>query len=265
VALLLSLAAGIGIWIVKEPVTTKATRIFERIDAALDIADEGLDHVKTSLTRASERLDRAREEQRQLSQGPRRNNMTQRLLARTVLPRIAPDFGDAHETLHKVAEAAVVVNSVLEDVGNFPFLSVAGLDVGDLTQVNSLLSQVESRAWDLSRLLGEPPSDPDSDAVGPQLSRIEQALKTMQRLLAEYEPHLTQVRQRTEQLKSSIFSWITPAAILVSFVCFWIALSQVSLLAHAWAWWRQSGRNQLKSFSSNAAEGLGERLEPRSK
>jgi hypothetical protein len=238
-ALLLSLTGGIGIWIVKEPVTAKATRIFERVYAALDIADEGLDHVKTSLARAAERLDSAREEQRRLAQGPRQNNVTQRLLAPMVLPRIAPDFGEAHQTLHKVAEAAIVVNSVLEDVGTVPFLSVTGLDVGDLTRVNSLLSQVESSAWGLSRLLGEPASDPDSDAVSPQLSRIEQALKTMQGLLAEYEPQLTQVRQRTEQLRSRILSSITPATVLVSLVCFWIALSQVSLLSHAWSWWKK--------------------------
>jgi hypothetical protein len=242
--LLLSLAGGVGVWIVKEPVTAKATHVFERIEAALNVADQGLDHVKTSLARAAERLDSTKEEQRRLAQAPRQNNMAQRLLARTVIPRIAPEFGDAHETLHKVAEAAVVVNSVLEDVGNFPFLSVSGLDVGDLTQVNSLLSQVESSAWDLSRLLGEPASDPDSDAVGPQLSRIEQALKTMRGLLAEYEPQLTQVRQRTEQLKSRIFSWITPGAVLVSLVCFWIALSQVSLLVHACSWWRHSSGKQ---------------------
>jgi hypothetical protein len=24
-------------------------------------------------------------------------------------------------------------------------------------------------------------------------------------------------------------------------VCFWIALSQVSLLSHAWSWWRHAG------------------------
>jgi hypothetical protein len=244
VGLLLSLAAGVGIWVVKGPVTARAVDVFGRIETALDVADQGLDHVRTSLARAAERLDRAKEEQRQLAEVPRQNNAAQRLLARTVLPTIAPQVGEAHETLHKVAEAAVVVNSVLEDVGNFPFFSVSGLDVGDLTQVNSLLSQVESSAWGLSRLLAEPAPESGSDAVGPQLSRIEQALKTMRGLLADYGPQLTQVRQRTEQLRSRILSSITPAAVLVSLVCFWIALSQVSLLSHAWSWWRHSGRNR---------------------
>jgi hypothetical protein len=136
-----------------------------------------------------------------------------------------------------------VVNSVLEDVGNFPFLSVAGLEVGDLTETNSRLTQVESSAWNLTRLLGEPGPEPASDGASTEVSRIERALKTMRGLLAAYEPRLTQVRERTEGLKSKTLGWILPASVLVSFACFWIALSQVSLMCHAWSWCRHSGHN----------------------
>jgi hypothetical protein len=239
--LLLSLAGGVGVWIVKGPATAKATRVFGRIEAALDVADQGLDHVKTSLARAAERLDSVQEEQRKLAREPPKFNAARRLLARTVQQRIAPELGDAHETLHTVAEAAVVVNSVLEDVGNFPFLSVTGLDLGRLTEINSRLSGVGPAAWELSRLLGGPGPEPDSDATSTQLSRIEQALKTMRGLIAEYQSQVTQVRQRAEELKSRTLPWITPATVVVSLVCFWIALSQVSLLAHARSWWRHSG------------------------
>jgi hypothetical protein len=239
--LLLSLAGGLGVWFVKGQVTARATRVFGRIEAALDVADQGLDQVNTSLARAAERLDSAREEQRKLAQAPQQNSAPRRLLARTVRQRIAPEIGDAHEKLHTVAEAAVVVNSVLEDVGNFPFLSVSGLDLGRLTDLNSRLSDVGPAAWELSRLLGEQVTEPDSDAASTQLSRIEQALKTMRGLIAEYESQVTQVRQRTEGLKSRTLPWITPAAVVVSLVCFWIALSQISLLAHARSWWKHGG------------------------
>ena len=237
--LLLSLAGGIGVWIVKGPATAKATRVFERIEAALDIAGKGLDQSKTSLARAAERLDSAREEQRKLAQEPRPNSALRRVLARTVQQRVAPEIGNAHEKLHTVAEAAVVVNSVLEDVGNFPFLSVTGLDIDRLTEINDRLADVGPAAWELSRLLGEPALG--SDAADAQFSRIERALKTMRGLIVEYESRLTEVRQRTEELKSRTLPWITPASILISVACFWIALSQVSLLSHAWSWWKPSG------------------------
>jgi hypothetical protein len=239
--LLLSLAGGIGVWLIKEPVTDRATTIFGRIKSALDKADKGLVHVKTSLDSAAERLERVQGEQRQLAQQARNSSLTRRFLGRSVQQLIPPQFSTAHETIHTVAEAAVVVNSVLEGLGSFPFLSVTGLDVSQLKEINSRFSQVESSAWQLSRLIGTP--EPDVEAASPPLSRTERALKAMRRLIAEFAPRLAKVRQRTDELKSRTLGWITPAAVLISLVCLWIALSQVSLLAHAWSWWRQAGRN----------------------
>jgi hypothetical protein len=238
--LLLSLTGGVGVWIVKEPVTAKATHVFGRVEAALDKADEGLAHVKTSLDNAEERLASVKKKQRELAQKPR-NDTLRRALARTVQQTVAPEVSNAHEKFYTIAEAAVVVNSVLEDLGNFPFLSVSGLDGDRLTEINSGLSRVESSAWELSRLFGEP-EEPDSDAAS-TLSRIEQTLKTLRGLIDDYKSRLTEVRQRTEDLKSRTLPWITPAAVLLSLVCFWIALSQVSLLFHACSWWRHAGRD----------------------
>jgi hypothetical protein len=240
--LLLSIAAGVSVWVVKEPVTAKATRTFARVDAALDVADKGLEHVKAKLDRATERLETVKAEQQKLAKKPRKGLSARRVLARTVQRKIVPEVGDAHEKLHTVAEAAVVVNSVLDDLSNFPYLSVAGLDIDQLTAMNSRLAEVAPAAWELSRLIGEPAPAAGEDA-GAQLSLVERFLKRMRALIDEYEPRLREVRQRTEELKSRTLPNITPAAVGISFVCFWIALSQVSLLAHAWSWWKGPNHN----------------------
>jgi len=238
VALLVSLAGGVGVWMVQGTVKAKATKVFDRIEAKLDIADQGLDHVQTSLATAAERLDDARKRQKT---EPQRGDPLRRFLLQTVQQSIGPELDNAHEQLHTVAEAAVVVNSVLEDVGNFPFLAVAGLDVGDLTEINSSLTTVESSAWQLSRLLGDPETNPD--AASPRVSLIERTVKRMQGLIAGYKPQVAQVRERTEALKSRTLPWIMPAAVIISLVCFWIALSQVSLMCHACSGWRHAGHN----------------------
>jgi prefoldin subunit 5 len=239
--LLLSLAGGVGVWIVKQPVTDKVTRVGARIEAALDIADGNLDQVKASLARAQERLNDAREEQRKLTQEPQRSSVIRRTLARTVQQTLAPELGNAQAKLHTVAEAAVVINSILDDAGNFPLLSVTGLDLDRLSEMNSRLADVGPAAWELSRLFGDPASD--LDAASQQLSQIERTVQTLQRLIAEVEPRLTEVRQRTDEVKSKALRWIMPAVVLISVVCFWIALSQVSMMAHAWSWWKRPGRD----------------------
>jgi hypothetical protein len=235
--LIACLAVGVGVWVVKPRATAKATTVFGRIEAALDVADENLGQVQASLARASERLDSARQEQQKLAQEPQPNSALTRMVARSVLPRVAPDLGNAQEKLHNVAEAAVVVNSVLEDVGNFPLLSVTGLDVDRLTEMNSRLADVGPAAWELSRLLGDPG---DSDTAGSHVSRIERTLQTVQASIAEYQPRLADVRQRSEALESRTLHWMTPGSILITLACLWIGLSQVSVMTHARSWWGRS-------------------------
>jgi predicted component of type VI protein secretion system len=248
--LLACLIVGVGVWVVKPRVTAKATTLFGRVDSALNVAEENLDLVQASLGRAAQRLDDAREEQRKLAQEPPPNSALTRVVARSVLPRVAPDLGTAQEKLHNVAEAAVVVNSVLEDVGNFPLLSATGLDLDRLTEMNSRLADVGPAAWELSRLLGE---QDDSDAASGQASRIEQTLQTVQASIAEYEPRLADVRQRTEALQARTTGWITPAAIIISLACLWIALSQVSVMSHARRWWGRSAGNKAAVPASQAS------------
>lgn len=238
VGLLLSLAGGVGVWLVKEPATARAERVFGRVEAALDSAELHLELLETSLSRAAKSLTNAREEQRKASRQPQPNSAVKRKLARTVQRSVAPELGDAQQKLHTVAEAAVVVNSVLEDLGNFPFVSVSGLDTDGLAQLNRSLAEVGPAAWELGRLLGDP--EPSADA-GSQFNRIDRGLQTAQRLLADYESRVREVRTRTERLRSRTFAWITPGTVLFSVVCFWIAVSQVSLLLHARSWWKGGG------------------------
>jgi hypothetical protein len=235
--LILSLAAGIGVWVVKEPVTTKTTRLFGRVENALNVVDSGLHEVKSILARAAERLETVKEEQRDSSREPNKKDMSRRLIARTIQERISPDFGDAHTSVGTVAEAAVVVNSVLDDIGNFPFLSETGLDLDRLGEIKKNISQVESSAWEMYRLLGEGNSDSAADT---QLTRLEQILSVLRGLIAEYEPRLKEARRRVGELKSRTHSWIGFATVAISAICFWIALSQLSILSHAWSWWRRA-------------------------
>jgi hypothetical protein len=239
IGLIATTAAGIGVWVAKPPVTNRATHLYARIEASIDVADQGLEQVQRSLTLALERLGSARDEQRRAAQQPSQAGGIRRTLARTVQRTLAPEIGDAQGKLHTVAEAAIVVNTVLEDVGNFPFLSAAGFDLERLTEMNNRLAGVGPAAWELSRMLGESPSNPTAEAADVQLSQIDQTLESMQRMLADFRTQVSQVRVRTETLKSRTLHWITPAVATASLICLWIALSQVCLMAHARSWWRR--------------------------
>jgi hypothetical protein len=236
VGLVVSLVAAVGVWVVRAPVLARTTAIFGRVEAAIDTADRGLDHAQTSLARAGERLESLREDQKKSTEDPGKSAALRRGMARTLQQRLAPELGDAHATLHTVAEAAVVVNSVLEDVGNVPLLATSGLDVDRLDDFNRRLADVGPAAWELARLLDESGSGRDPADAG--LSQIEHTMKTLSGRIAEFQVQVAQARQRTETLKVRIISSITWTAVVVCVISVWIAFSQVSVLCHAWTWWR---------------------------
>src|SRR5262249_1064617 len=99
VALLASLTGGVGVWMVQGTVRGKATKVFDRIEAKLDIADESLDHVQTSLVTAAKRLDEVQERRRTLAQEPQRGDRLRRFQVQTVQQSLGPEFDKAHERL----------------------------------------------------------------------------------------------------------------------------------------------------------------------
>lgn len=231
----LCLGVAIGVWVILGPVTERATTLFERIESALKLADQSLTQVSTSLGQSMERLNDARVEQKKLAQAPPKTGVLRRMLVRTVQQNLGPEFANAQKKLQAVAEASVVVNSVLDDLGNIPLLAAKGIDTEQIAEMNHRLADLGPAAWELSRLLGDNDTEAEAEA---QFSRIEQTLRTMQTTLGQYEQRVTEVRQRTGQVKSLALSWLTPVAILVSLIGLWLALSQVSMMAHAWSWLR---------------------------
>jgi hypothetical protein len=238
--LLLSLAAGVGVWVLREPVTARTTQIFGRIDVGLDLAEKGLEHARQSLTQAGARLEDVKQERMQPTRQPRKGDTSRKFLARTVQKKVGPELDDARQKLQAVAEAAVVVNSVLDELGSVAGISVPGFDTDRLAEISARLDKVAPAVWELSRRLGEGEPDAEADA---QLSGVEQGLQTLRERVGDYESQVGQVRQRETEIKARTLSWITPAAILLSLVCFWIALSQICILTRAWSWFKSSVRN----------------------
>jgi hypothetical protein len=75
------------------------------------------------------------------------------------------------------------------------------------------------------------------------MSKVENLLTSLLALVSDYQNQVKQVRQQTTALKAKVFAWITPAAILVSVVSFWIAVSQLCIMSRSWSWIRQPARN----------------------
>ena len=95
---LLSLVAGMGVWIIREPVIIRASQIFGRIETALAFVDQGLQQARADLARAEGASGRSSDmSKRNLTSSQSQKTLRRKTLARMIQRSFAPKLGDALE------------------------------------------------------------------------------------------------------------------------------------------------------------------------
>jgi hypothetical protein len=137
-----------------------------------------------------------------------------------------------------VTEASVVINSLLDGIKDLPLTSLTGIDAGQMRQIESTLSGVATKSQALSAALGDslPEEGPGLDD---RTSEVQEGLNRVLQLLSEFQSEVKRVQTRLAELKPETLAWIKAAPFIITVVLAWVALSQMSLFAHAWSWLRR--------------------------
>jgi hypothetical protein len=238
-----ALGGSIGVWFVREPLTARATRVFDRVEAGLDASERGLGLANASLRKAAESVEAVQNGQAQLGRDAGQNRRALRLIASQIDRSLAPQVEDTRRRLLSVAEAAVAVESVLGDLNEFPSVSVSGPGAERVQQTQAKLTELAALAQQLSGMVKDrgAAEGTASARVGTSVVNIAEVLQAIQALAAEIEERVASARQEVARLQSRTLTAIERGTVVVSLVLLWIALAQVSLLAHAWSWVKRTG------------------------
>jgi hypothetical protein len=233
-----SLGGSIGIWSVRTPVTTRATRVFDRVDAGLGACERGIGQANASLRKAMKNVEAIRDGHARLGRDTGENRVALRLIATQIEHGLAPQVEDTRQRLLAVAEAAIAVNSVLGDLNEFPSVSVSGPDAERVKQTQSKLTELAALAEQLYGMVKGPKAAEGEDhaALGSRVTNIDQLLKAIQAMAAQIEQKVVAARQEVTEIRSRTLAAIDPATVIGSLVLLWIAISQLGMAAHGWAW-----------------------------
>jgi hypothetical protein len=223
----------VGIWLVREPLTAKSDRILGRIEDTLRLVTHGLTDLGNALRKAEDNLHQYQKGAAK-SDGNPQNDAVLKLVAWQLKSQVAPDIGKARETLIGVSEASVVLNSLLDDVNECPTVQFDRLDPEQLHRVTHTLSRVTTSAQDLSRLLEEGKMTDSQEAA----TRMEEGLQRVRDAVGGFDSRLTEIKTRVTDLKAQLPRRIDIGVVVLTAVFVWLALSQISLLMHGWAWLR---------------------------
>lgn len=241
VVLLVCLGGGIGVWVVKDRVTAETTRLLDRAEAALNVAGRALGDADASLTRAADSVQAMKDGHARLVGGAAQDRPALGLIAMSINNGLLPQVRDARGRLQAAAEVAVALQGLLGGIDQLPLVSVTRPDAERLRQAGDDLTRVAGSAETLRGMLTDagPGEGPAPAAVGSRVDNIQRLLQEVRARIEEYERKVAGAQQEVGVVRSRALAWIGPGTLIVSLVLFWIALSQISMLAHARSWlWR---------------------------
>ncbi len=103
--------------------------------------------------------------------------------------------------------------------------------------MNQRVAEMGTAAGKLTDLLGQPGAAGNEEFEN-EATLIEQKVQFLLGLVDEFARKLTDIRDRAAALKIRTERYLFIGAVALTVLLSWFALSQISLMAHAWSWIR---------------------------
>jgi hypothetical protein len=236
--LALSLAGMVGCWLVRPPLTQKASQVCERSEKLLGITAESAGKIKATLEKARANLAHVRKE----SAAPPPPDKLPAMLRATLRRKardLSPQIEQARQIAGNVVDFAAVLSPLLEGLNDLPFGPVGELDPEQVNDISKRVTALGGAAQKLDAMLGELPGQQASlDEVSEHAARMDEQLSEAAARVGALADRAARARARVAEVHSQLPDWITGAAVVLTVVLFWIALGQLSLLVHGWSWCR---------------------------
>src|SRR5262249_32985036 len=141
VGLLLCIAGLVGIWPARTAVETRLSQLFERVEGLLAAGSEDLHIVRGAIARGRESLIEDTKPPAPMPQDAANRRLLLKTLSKTLSRELPPKTVDLRATMTRVAEASVVLQVVLADVGKLPLGAANRAEDDRLEGVGELLRE----------------------------------------------------------------------------------------------------------------------------
>lgn len=231
IGLLLCIAGMIGCWVGYSELLERVDRTFGRADELFVKANEHLGQAGGRLRQTQTELAAIKKREADLAAQPPEEKTARRALSRKSLESVNPKLGEAREVLVQATETALVVNGILDALGELPFVERLNIDADRLKSTSSQLSEVIDRSNKVAALLAKtaPPNDAD---VSNESSRIVDSLDRIVTSVDGAGDRIDKARGKVQEAHARIKYWLKMTALIVTGVLLWIGFGQLSLMIH---------------------------------
>ncbi len=238
VGIICCVAGVVAVWMFRQAATGKVENVADRLDTGLRRTLDGTNSVRRALELARDKVANVNEESVHLrDDGDKKGGPTTLVLRRLIREQLGPRINELDGRLATLSDAAVAVASLLESLQELP----AAQSRVNTEKLQRLAEQAPQLAATLQRLqaaVGDGGREVAEPEVAAAASQVDVALQKCKWTVEDWQNDLDATRQDLLQIKTTALTWLFRATIAVSVICAWVAVSQISLFAHAWKWWR---------------------------
>ena len=242
-AIVLSLLAIVGIW-------TGRGAVFERLDAVIVGSDGKLEQVEARAMQLSVRLEDARvrvDSLRSQAETLAEQNQISRRIVEGLLSNldeeIVANLRDARDNYIAIRERLATISARMEQLrGVFPGLPVLPLPIEELQAVDGRFQEIDATIAEIrSQLIDtESPGTSIFTRIAEGSRRVVDGIEEVASVVTSALDALTNARDTVRVQQGMIHDWVTQLSLILSGVCVYIALLNVSLFAHGRSWFRNA-------------------------
>jgi hypothetical protein len=230
-------AGIVGIWMLHQTAYGRVEKIAARLDVGLRRAAVANQNVQRALEQARASVEQVGKESAALGGSADKSRRATRALRSLVQKQVKPNIHDLGVRLATMSDAAIAVSSLLQSFQELPAFQSGRIDPDKLGGWTDQAEQLSAALRRLEGVIGEGDEDGRGSEIADASSAVGVALQRCQAKVGEWQSELEAARDEVRDVRSGIFGWLTPAAIVGTLVCAWVAVGQVSLFAHAVRWW----------------------------
>jgi methyl-accepting chemotaxis protein len=241
---LIGCSAGIyKLWVVRQDLFKTAEALTTQLDNGLESALAAGQNAKRSQETVHEYVRMVTENSSGLELGSARNRESARYL-RSLIGRLKV-FSDASAT----------TTTLRQNFQKMPVGQISFFNSDKLNHAAERSAQMSATLQKLELMLGAEEKEFSEEELIAVATKMDDALQEGDETIDDWLSELDDARVELSRFSARIFSWLTAVTVTLTVFFAWIALSQVSVLAHGWKWYQGHKRRRAVSPTATQVSG----------
>ena len=236
---LVSLGGLVGIWVYNQPLTERVLTLIETTSQDLDGAALAIELSRTELISAQAQLDLLQAILETLGINAEVDLNSLADIVGKVEDTLSPLLDRLSGAIGTLRDSLLSIRDTLERINELPLVNIEIPGIESIeegaTQLQNLQDQIEEGGGKIEQISQTTQDTVDSLTTG--FAELESSTAALLDILDEYADKIEETQEQLHYLGENVPRWIDYAAVLLTVILVWLAISQVGLFILGWGYY----------------------------